>query len=522
MGRDEAIKSVADITRYHAATKPDKVAVVFYDRQTTYARLDERASRVANGLIAEGCKPQTRIAHLDKNSDEFYELLFGAAKANAVMVSVNWRLAPPEIAYVINDAGAEVLFVGPEFVGLVEKIRDQLTTVRTVIALGAPHDDWPHFSSWRDAQSAEDPMLETGPDDVAIQMYTSGTTGHPKGVQLTNHNFIGLLPQAIAQWENWTEDDVSIVCMPLFHIAGSGWGLVAFYVGAQNVILREVDPGEILETIPRYGVTMALFVPAVVLFLCEHPKAQETDWSSLKLVIYGAAPMPVPLLQRAMKIMNCGFAQVYGLTETCGAVTYLPPEDHDPEGNERMKSCGKAQDNVGIRVVDAEGNDVPLGEVGEIIVKSPQVMKGYWNLPDATAGAIRDGWFHTGDAGYLDADGYIYIHDRVKDMIVSGGENIYPAEIESALMGHPQIADVAVIGVPDEKWGESVMAIIVAKDGEEIPQDELEAFARERIAGYKVPRHIAYVDELPRNPSGKILKRELRKPYWEGQERQVG
>ncbi|MEJ5221964.1 MAG: fatty acid--CoA ligase [Tepidiforma sp.] len=516
------IASFADITRVHAAERPNAVALVYQDRETTYRELDERASRVANGLIAAGLQPQARIAYLDKNSDRFFEVLFGAAKANDVMVAVNWRLAPPEVAYVINDAMAEVVFVGQDFFPVIEKVLPELRTVKKVIAIDAPHDGWDYYPDWRDAQPAEDPRVPVAEDDVAIQMYTSGTTGHPKGAQLTNGNFFALLPGATREWgPRWSTDDVNLVCMPLFHIAGSGWGIVGLYAGAKDIILRDVIPPEILKVIPQYGVTRALFVPAVLLFLLQTPGVQETDFSTLKFIAYGASPIPLDLLRNSIATFKCDFAQLYGLTETTGAVTYLPPEDHDPNGNRRMRSCGRPIAGVEIRVVDAEGNDVPVGQVGEIICRTKQVMKGYWNLPEETAKSIRDGWFYTGDAGYLDEDGYLYIHDRVKDMIVSGGENVYPAEVESALFGHPAVADVAVIGVPDEKWGEAVKAIVVKKPGAEVTPEELIAFARERIAGYKVPKSIDFAEALPRNPSGKILKRELRAPYWQGRERQV-
>lgn len=516
------IDRLADLTRAHAEVRPNAVALVYQDRETTFAELDRRASQVANGLIAAGLKPQTRVAYLDKNSDRFFEVLFGAAKANDVLVAVNWRLAPPEAAYVINDALAEVLFVGKEFFPVVEQVLPDLKTVRKVIALDDPHEGWELYDDWRAGQSADDPRIPIEGSDVAIQMYTSGTTGHPKGAQLTNDNFFTLLPTATREWGNqWTPDDVNLVCMPLFHIAGSGWGIVGLYAGAKSIVLRDIIPPEILRVIPLYGVTRAIFVPAVLLFLVQTPGVQETDFSSLKLIAYGASPIPLDLLRTSIATFKCDFAQVYGLTETTGAVTYLPPEDHDPNGNQRMRSCGRPMGGVELRVIDGNGNDLPPGEVGEIIVKTPQNMLGYWNLPEETAKAIRGDWFYTGDAGYLDSDGYLYIHDRVKDMIVSGGENVYPAEVESALFGHPAIADVAVIGVPDQRWGEAVKAIVVRKPGAECTADDIIAFARERIAGYKVPKSVDFADSLPRNPSGKILKRELRAPYWAGRDRQV-
>ena len=499
------VVTVADIVRRYGATRPDRVAIHFEGRKITYGDLDRRANQVANALIAAGIKPQARVAVLTKNHPAFFELWFGAAKANAVLVPVNFRLAPPEIAFVVDDAQAELLFVGKDFYGAVEKIAHELKSVRRIVALDGGHADWPDYATWSGEASTTDPDLPIRPGDCAVQMYTSGTTGHPKGAQLSHANLLTLLPGALRQFGSWHEGDVSLVCMPLFHIGGSGWALVGLYAGAENVLAREFDPPAILRLIAEFGVTKAFFVPAMILFLLQAPQCAGTDFSSLELITYGASPAPIELLRNALKTFGCGLAQVYGLTETTGAITYLPPEDHGEHAVERLKSCGKPMAGVEIKIFDAAGRELPPGEVGEVVCRTPQVMLGYWNLPEATQAAARDGWFHTGDAGYLDRDGYLYIYDRVKDMIISGGENIYPAEVENALFGHPAIADVAVIGVPDEKWGESVKAIVVRKSGVELTAAEL----------------IDFVEALPRNPTGKILKRELRKPYWAGQDRQV-
>ncbi|MGE0153716.1 MAG: fatty acid--CoA ligase [Reyranellaceae bacterium] len=521
MAAAPAIKALADVTRHHAAIRPEAPAMVFEGRTTSYGQLDRQASRIANALIADGVRPQARVAQLDKNSDLFFQLFFGTTKANAVLVSVNWRLAPPEVAYVINDAEAEILFVGEEFFPVVEKIRDQLRTVRKIVTLNGSHPGWQDFAAWRDAQADADPMLPVEPQDVAIQLYTSGTTGHPKGAQISNFNFVNMLPIWVPSWE-MGPGRRNIVCMPAFHIGGAGWGLVGIYSGATNYVFREFVPAQILKSIEQDRIDVVLLVPAMVLFLLQAPQIGETDLSSLRLIVYGAAPMPVEVLRQALGVFPCGFQQVYGLTETTGAITLLPPSDHDPNDAHKLLSCGYLQRGVEVRIVDGEGKDVARpGDVGEIAVRSSQVMKGYWKLDEATRKAIRGGWFHTGDAGYMDEKGYLYIHDRVKDMIVSGGENIYPAEIENALFEHPGVADVAVIGVPDERWGESVKAFVVRKKDAALSEGELISFARERIAGYKVPRSVDFIDALPRNPTGKILKRELRKPFWEGRERQV-
>jgi acyl-CoA synthetase (AMP-forming)/AMP-acid ligase II len=515
------IRSLGDIVRHHARVRPDKVAMRFLGRTTTYGELNERADRLCTALAAAGIGAGDRVALLTKNTDRWFELCFATAKLGAVLVPVNFRLAPPEVAYVVNDSGARLFIVGRDFYELVGHVRADLRGVERIVAFDGGHAAWPDYTAWRDEAAARDPMLPVAETDVAIQMYTSGTTGHPKGAQLTHIGFLALFRAWRATIAAMDERDVVNVVMPLFHVAGSEWGKLALFSGAEIVIEPEVDPAAILTSIETYRVTKGLFVPAVILFLMQHPASAATDFSSLEEIYYGASPIPLPLLQQALQRVGCRFVQLYGLTETTGAVTWLPAEDHSPQGTPRMKSCGKALPTAAVRVVDEAGNDVPAGAVGEIIIRSAQNMTGYWHLPEVNDAAFRGGWFHSGDAGYLDEDGYVYIYDRVKDMIVSGGENVYPAEVESALFGHPAVADVAVIGVPDDRWGEAVKAIIVLKPGQMATPAELIAWARERIAGYKVPKSVDFAEALPRNPSGKILKRELRKPYWEGQERQV-
>ena len=519
----DAIKDVGAIVRYHAKNQPDAVSLVLGDRTLTWAQLLSRSAQVAQGLKRAGVKAQDRVAFLDKNGIEHFEVFYGCALLNAVSVDVNWRLAAPEVSFIVNDSQAEVLIVGQEFVPVLDAIVGELDRVKTIIVIGghSNHDD---YERWVNAQSATDPKAPTKSSDVAFQLYSSGTTGRPKGVMLTNDNFFALLPAAQKIW-HMSDKTINLVAMPLFHIGGGGWATAAQYCGARSIIMRDVNPAEIVAWIEKYRITHAFMVPVLLQFALAMPNIGTTDFSSLELIAYGASPISESVLEGAIKAFKCPFMQVYGLTETTGVVTVLGPEDHDlsSANKGRLRSCGKPFTGIELRIVDSDtAKDVPLGEVGEIWIRSRQVMKGYWNMPEETAKSIVKGqWFRSGDAGYFDKDGYVYIFDRVKDMIVSGGENVYPAEVENALMGHPAIADVAVIGVPDEKWGEVPMALVVRKPDTQVTESEILAFARERLAGFKTPKSVGWVDALPRNPSGKILKKDLREPYWKGHTRRV-
>jgi long-chain acyl-CoA synthetase len=522
----DSIATVADIVRVHARARPDATALIVDGREVSFGELDRRSSQAAQALRAAGVGAGDRVAFIDRNGLAFFDVTFGLAKLGAVNVAVNWRLAAPEMATIIEDAEAEVVIVGPDFVGHVEKIAGGLSRVHTIVAIGG-HETWPDYDAWIGGQPAEDPGVVSAGDDIAFQLYTSGTTGLPKGVMLTNDNFFSGVIGIAAQWR-FTEDSVNIAMMPMFHIAGAGWAMVGLYFGCATVVLRDIDPAEVLKVIPAHRVTNAFMVPAVIQFLLVTPGVESTDFSSLRALVYGASPITDRVLTAGMARFGCEFIQVYGLTETTGAITQLDGVDHDPEGRPQLlRSCGKPYPWVEVRIVEpSTGEDRPVGEVGELWTRSHQNMAGYWNNPAATAEAITpEGWFRTGDAGYVDADGYLYLHDRVKDMIVSGGENVYPAEVENVVSRHPAVADVAVIGVPDERWGEAVKAIVVPAEGVE-PGPDVEAAiiadAREHLAGYKLPKSVDFAEVLPRNPSGKLLKRELREPYWAGRDRQVG
>jgi long-chain acyl-CoA synthetase len=523
----EAMPYLADIPRVQAERRPDAAAFWFEGRTTTYAEFEKRSNQVANGLLALGIQPGDRIGYLAKNTDVYYEMMFGAAKARAVMNGVNTRLAAPEVKFILSDANAKVLFVGKEFYAMIDQIKAELPDLKRIITIDGDREDWDFYPSWRDSKKAGNPGLKVDGDDDVIQLYTSGTTGLPKGVMLTNDNFFSGVIGISEQWR-FTEDSVNLAMMPMFHIAGAGWAAVGLYHGCRTVVLRDIDPAAVLAAIPTYGVTNAFMVPAVIQFLLMTPGVETTDFSTLRALVYGASPITDKVLVQGMETFGCEFIQVYGLTETTGAITQLDGVDHDPANRpDLLRSCGKPYPWVEMRVVEATtGEDRPVGEVGELWTRSHQNMAGYWNNPAATAEAMTpDGWFRTGDAGYLDADGYVYLHDRVKDMIVSGGENVYPAEVENVVARHPDVADVAVIGVPDERWGEAVKAIVVPAESATAGPDleaGIIAYARDNLAGYKLPKSVDFAEVLPRNPSGKLLKRELREPYWAGRDRQVG
>ncbi len=516
---------LADITRNNAAQRPDKAALICDDRTLTYAELDRESCQVAYALIEAGVGSQDRVGFIGKNIPEYFTLTFGAAKVNAVSVAVNWRLAPPEMAYILDNAEARVVVVDAEFVEHLAKMDLPLNPL--IVVAG---DDGAHvsYSTWIDGKPTTDPNYPTDLDDTGIQLYTSGTTGLPKGAELSNRNFSAIV-EPISEMIGLSSDSVVLHVLPLFHIGGSGVAIVGLFNGATNVVHRDVDPGRIFADIPGKRVTASFMVPALLQVLPMIPGASDVDFSSLETIFYGASPITEEVLVASMALLKCPHAQAYGLTETTGVVTWLPPQDHDPGGPRAnlLRSAGKPVPGVELRIVDDAGNDLPAGEVGEIWVRTAQNLKAYWRNPKATDDAFPDGrdreglgWFRTGDAGYIE-DEYLFIHDRVKDMIVSGGENVYPAEIENAIMAHPAIADVAVIGIPSDRWGETPLALIVPKDGEDPTQDEIIAHCAERLARFKLPSAVERIDAVPRNPSGKILKVDLRKPYWKGRDRAV-
>jgi acyl-CoA synthetase (AMP-forming)/AMP-acid ligase II len=519
---------IVDAIRRHAHRQPDAVAYWTPGRTWSFAQLDEAANRVAQGLRALGVGRGERIACLTKHTVECVLLTLAGNRIGAVCMPVNWRLAPPEIEYVLNNGKARLLMVDASFAPALQQL--SAPSLKLTLATDQAVEGLQTFAEWRAGFDAEDPALPMAEGDTALQLYSSGTTGLPKGVELTHRNvsasMIEATPKAIAYGG---PPDVFLNVLPTYHIAGTGVALLTASSGGYSVMLPEFDPVKVLAAIGEHRITHIFLVPAMIQFLLQVPGMEKRDYTSLKAISYGASPISESVLIAAMRAFKCNFIQVYGLTETTGAVTFLPPEDHDPEGPKKhlLRSAGRPMLNVELRVVDpATGTDAAPGGIGEVWIRTPQNMKGYWDNDAATRDAFVErgadgmGWFRSGDAGSL-REGYLYMHDRIKDMILSGGENIYPAEVENALMQHPAVADGAVIGVPDEQWGEAVKACVVLKPGAQATQGEIIEYLRARIAHYKCPRSIDFLEAIPRNPTGKILKRVLREPYWKGRERRV-
>ncbi|MEK6246092.1 MAG: long-chain-fatty-acid--CoA ligase [Pseudomonadota bacterium] len=509
-----AAETVPEAIARHARHKGGDTAYWTPSRIWTFAQLEDASNRIAQGLKSLGIGAGDRVACLTKQTADCVALVLGANKVGAVCMPVNWRLAPPEIEYIVNNGQAKLMMADARFVSAAGKIKTFVTE---------------EFSSWYGAFEVKEPNYEPAPDDTALQLYSSGTTGLPKGVELTHRNLMaGMMDAVPAAIGYHGAPDVMLNALPAYHIAGVGVALLTACKGGMSVLYPDFDPANVVAAIAEHRITHSFLVPAMIQFMLQVPGADKADYSSLKGISYGASPISEKVLIDAMRTFKCRFLQVYGLTETTGAITALPPEDHDPEGPKKhlLRSAGKPIEGVELRVVDAAGRDCAEGEVGEVWIRTAQNMKGYWASPTATAQAFVDrgpdgmGWFRSGDAGFL-REGYLYLHDRIKDMIVSGGENIYPAEIENALMLHPAVADGAVIGVPDEQWGEAVKACVVVKRGATATEREIIEFVRSRIAHFKCPKSVDFIDTIPRNPTGKILKRVLREPYWKGKARRV-
>ena len=502
----------AEILREHVGKRPQAAALSFEGTTWTFRELHERSSRVANALQASGVRVGDRVAVLTKNRAENYELIYACSQIGAILVGLNWRLAAVEIAAIVEDARPSVIIVSDEEARLLSERALAVDSLKRVINFDQDYD------AWRDTAPAVDSNYVGASDEVILLLYTSGTTGLPKGVMLTNEGMS--YTRRLAEAWKMGPSSVNLVAMPMFHIGGCGYGSSTMLAGGHTVLMREVNPAKAIELIAGYRVTHTFFVPTVVQSLLHVPGVEAADLSSLQLLMYGASPIGEVLLRRALGVLKCRFMQAYGMTESSGTVVELEPEDHDPDGPraDLLRSCGRALRWVETRIIDpATLDDAETGKVGEIWLRTRMLLKGYWNKPEATREAITAaGWFRTGDAGYLDAQGYVYLFDRFKDMIVSGGENVYPAEIENVLNAHPAVLEVGVIGAPHERWIETPVAVVVLKPGQNADAQDLIAFTRERLAHYKCPTSVRFVESLPRNASGKLLKTEMRRQHGGG------
>lgn len=504
-------KTIAAASAHHAEVRPDHIAIACDGRTVTYRELHLRSNRTAHALLAAGAVPGTRVGHLGHDGEHLYDLLLACAKIGAVLVPADPRLTPGEIEHVLRDAQAELLFTEERHLPAIERLRPGLDRLRLVVPL-EPGEHDPGFLAWTAGHPETEPTGGAGPRHPLAQMYTSGTTGAPKGVVLSQASFWAindLLARHELDWLDWREEDRSLSLLPGHHIGGPWWFLHGYRAGCTNVLARTFDAKLTLELIRAGGLTTALLVPSMLQILLSEPDVGPADFAGLRKIVYGGSPIPESVLERCIEVMGCEFAQIYGLTETCASAVCLPPADHYP-GSPRLGAAGRPYPGVAVQAVDAAGAVLPPGEIGELRVDTPAVMTEYWQRPEETRRTLTDGWLYTGDAGYVDADGYVHVCDRIKDVILVAGENVYPAEVENALSRHPAVAEVAVTGVPHQVRGEAVHACVVARPGERPSPRALLLFLKGRLADYKMPTSYEFVDALPRNAGGKILRRALR------------
>ena len=490
-------------------------------REHTWPQFAERVARLAAGLKGLGIAPGDRVAILALNSDRYLEFFFAVAWAGAVFVPVNTRLAGPEIVFWLGDSDSRVLFIDDHFLDILGRIRGELPDLQHVVYLGdeAVPAGMTHYEALVEAAA---PVADAGRggDELAGIFYTGGTTGRSKGVMLSHANLVSNALNATAAL-GIGRGSVYLHAAPMFHLADGALSFAVTLMAGRHCYVPGFEPTAVLEAIATQRVTMGLLVPTMINMLVRHPQAASYDLSSLRRMMYGASPMPEAVIRRAMQLMpKVGFIQGYGQTEAAPIMTLLPPEQH--VAGDRMASVGLAVPTCEISIRDGDDNELPPGEVGEICGRGPNVMLGYWKQPELTRQTLRNGWLHSGDGGYMDEEGFVYIVDRMKDMIISGGENVYSAEVENALHQHAAVVECAVIGVPDEKWGERVHAIARLKPGEAVSAEALIAHCHQLIANYKCPRSLEFRQEpLPLSGAGKILKTDLRKPFWEGKAKQV-
>ncbi len=502
---------------------PDRHFIVFERDRWSFAQFNERVNRLANAFRDSGLKKGDRIGMLHVNCPAYVEAYFAAAKTGAIFVPLNFRAKSDELTYMIGNAKPNTLLVGARYFQMVKDILPQLPSVKVCICVDARQQGAPFYEDLIDSSSADEISADIDDEDVTVLMYTAGTTGRPKGVPLRHSDFVSYILDNVEPADPEIEER-NLLTVPLYHVAGIQAMLGGVYGGRTLILMRQFEVQEWLQTAQAEQATRAMLVPTMLKWVIEDPDFHEYDLSRLSVITYGAAPMPLPVIRKAIAEMpGVRFINAFGQTETASTITMLGPEDHIIEGTDADKekklkrlasSIGRPLPDVEVKIVDEEDTVLPVGAVGEIYAKGPRIMKGYWGDEDKSAQVITaDGWLRTGDKGWMDEDGYIYLAGRSDDMIIRGGENISPEEVEDILHSHPQIDEVAVIGIPDPDWGQEPRAIVVLKKNEDAAEDEIMAYCRSRLAGFKSPRSVVFIDSLPRNPMGKILKKELREKY---------
>lgn len=511
----DAVRFIGEIAAAQGQARPHSIAIACEGRSLTYGQLAVGARDWAERLSLAGVRKGDRIAWLGRSCESYHVLFFALASLGACLTPINYRLAPGEIAYILEDAAPRFLVHTRDKAGLAADALQGLSRPPGLLDIEAWQADLGSVGAHAGAAKRR-----ASADEDILQLYTSGTTGRPKGVRLTNRAyeaFLRLSPGV--EGFNYDASETVLIVMPLFHVAGFNVSMMGLAHGARVILLDQFNTARVLQILQAEKVAHVFLAPSMIQMVLAEPGIETADFSALRTIAYGASPIAEHTLKRAQAAFGCGFVQFYGMTESAAAGSYLGPSDHLPE---HLLSCGRPWPGVEMAIFRPDGSAAEPGEVGEIVIRGPTLMAGYMNRPEATEEALAGGWLHTGDAGYRDAEGFYYVHDRIKDMIVSGGENVYPAEVEQAIMGCPGVADVAVIGVPSETWGEEVKAVVIPTAGWEPDAGAVIAWTRQRLAGFKTPKSVDFVEALPRNASGKILRRELRAPYWEGRGRQVG